>query len=53
VVYGVFNVYMNPQRNRILVEDEESLDLENGKITEDNIMSFIIWHSGSWYKKVN
>ena len=41
-VYGIVEVYMNPQRNRILVS-------ENKFITEDNIMSFIVWLVGKWY----
>ena len=41
-VYGNVAVYMNPQRNRILVS-------ENKFINEDNIMSFIVWLVGKWY----
>lgn len=35
-------VKMNPQKNRILVT-------ENNTINEDNIMDFIVWKSGIWY----
>ena len=41
---GTFEVYMNPQRNRIL------LDVESESVNENSIMSFIVWHSGDWYK---
>lgn len=41
-IFGDVTVCMNPQRNRILVS-------KNEEITEDNIMSFIIWHSGEWW----
>lgn len=66
-VYGNFNVYMNPQCNRILVENEDGSDLERlslntipnsssklvykSPINEDTIISFIVWHGGDWYLK--
>jgi hypothetical protein len=45
--YGNVNVYMNPQRNRILVINNNN----NKHISEDNILNFIIWSSGDWYLK--
>ena len=64
-VFGIFNVYMNPQRNRILVKNEDYSELEtfvhNGyenlssiicyksPVNENTIMSYIIWHTGDWY----
>jgi len=64
-VFGNFIVYMNPQKNRILVKDENGERLEsqsfNGfvnsstvtvyksPVNEDTIMSFIVWHTGGWY----
>ena len=42
VVFGDVDVWMNPQRNRVLVS-------ENKTINEDNIMSYIVWHTGEWY----
>lgn len=44
-VYGIVNVHMNPQRNRIIVSD-------NKYINEDNILSFIIWLVGEWFLKL-
>jgi hypothetical protein len=41
-VFGDVDVWMNPQRNRILVS-------KNNDINEDNIMSYIFWHTGEWY----
>lgn len=41
-VFGNVNVWMNPERNRILVS-------ENPTINEDNIMSYIVWCAGEWY----
>ena len=41
-VFGDVDVWMNPQRNRILVS-------KNNTINEDNIMSYIIWHTGDWF----
>jgi len=62
LVYGEFNVYMNPQRNGILVKNTDDSDLEyalyNGcstvyvnksPINENTIMSFIIGNYGEWY----
>lgn len=43
-VYGNVIVRMNPQRNRILVS-------ENKSITEQNILTFILWATGEWYVK--
>lgn len=40
---GVYEVYMNPQRNRIL------LNAESESVNEESIMGFIVWHSGDWY----
>jgi hypothetical protein len=41
---GTYEVYMSQQGNRILVDPE-------GKyVKEDNIMGFIVWHAGDWYK---
>jgi len=42
--YKTVDVWMNPQRNRIIIS-------ENDKLNEDNIISFMLWHSGSWFKK--
>lgn len=39
---GTVDVYMNPNRNRIIVSDNET-------INENNIMSFIIMYNGEWY----
>lgn len=66
-VFGNYIVYMNQQRNRILVKNEDGTELEtypfNGfensstiivyksPINEDTIISYIIWHSGDWYLK--
>ncbi len=47
-IVGSYNVYMNPQRNRVLVEPT---DKNNNHIDESNIHSYIIWHYGSWYIK--
>ncbi len=41
---GNYDVYMSQQGNRILV------DKESEYVTENNIMGFIVWHSGDWYK---
>lgn len=41
-ILGDVDVWMNPNRNRILVSD-------NDNINEDNIMSYIVWYSGDWY----
>lgn len=41
-VYGYVDVWMNLQRNRILVSDNKNMN-------EDNIMDHIIWNSGEWY----
>jgi hypothetical protein len=41
-VFGDVDVYMNSQKNRIIVS-------ENDVINEENIMSYIIWHTGIWY----
>jgi hypothetical protein len=43
--HGLFknvDVYMNPQKNRILVS-------KNDSINESNIISFMLWHPGDWY----
>lgn len=47
-ILGSYNVYMNPQRNRVLVEP---VNKENNDINESNIHSYIIWHYGFWYIK--
>ena len=44
-VYGNVDVYMNPQRNRIIVSD-------NKDITEQNILTFVFWATGDWYLKM-
>ena len=44
-VYGSVLVKMNPQRNRIIVSG-------NSSINEENIMGFIVWHSSEWYLKL-
>jgi len=41
-VFGDVDVWMNGQRNRILVS-------KNDEINESNIMSYIIWYVGNWY----
>jgi hypothetical protein len=41
-VFGDVDVWMNQQKNRILVS-------ENNTIKEDNIMEYIIWYTGEWY----
>ena len=43
IVFGVVNVNMNPQGNRLIVTKNETMN-------ENNIMSYIIWLSGKWYK---
>lgn len=43
---GRYKVYMNPQRNRILVEWFYG---KEGTINEKNIEGFILWNSGNWY----
>jgi hypothetical protein len=64
-VYGDYNVFMNPNGNRILVLNSDGTDLEHticnefensdtiivykSPINENTIMSFIIWHIGEWY----
>lgn len=42
--YGVVDVNMNPQRNRILVS-------KNEYITEENILTFVFRASGEWFLK--
>jgi hypothetical protein len=51
VTCGTYNVQMNSQRNRIMVEPVYSSD-GTPYINEDTIMDFIIWHAGDWYKKI-
>ena len=41
---GTYEVYMSPQGNRILLKKESE------HVTENNIMGFIVWHAGDWYK---
>lgn len=41
-VFGDVDVWMNPQKNRILVSQNEN-------INEGNIITYIVWHSGEWY----
>jgi hypothetical protein len=64
-VYGDYNVFMNPNGNRILVTNSDDTDLEciacnefensnsvivyKSPINENTIMSFIVWHTGEWY----
>lgn len=43
-IYGVIDVNMNPQRNRILVS-------KNEYITEENILTFVFRASGEWFLK--
>lgn len=43
-VYGNVNVWMNPQKNRILVS-------ENDNIKEKNILTFMFCASGEWWIK--
>lgn len=43
--YGNADVYMNPQKNRILVENTKNFG-------EDIIMNEIVWDRGKWFKKV-
>lgn len=43
-IYGNIDVWMNPQRNRILVSKNEG-------VNEDNIMSFMTHFVGEWYVK--
>jgi hypothetical protein len=38
--HGIISVWMNPQRNRILVKPSH---------LEDSVMNFIIWCGGEWY----
>ena len=42
-VYGEADVYMNPQKNRILVDSKYK------DINENNICNYIIWGYGEWY----
>jgi hypothetical protein len=42
VVFGIVDVYMNPQGNRLIVS-------KNDHINENNIMSYIIWLTGKWF----
>lgn len=42
--YGTVDVWMNPQLNRILCSLSDNFN-------EDNIINFMIWHSGKWYVK--
>lgn len=64
-VHGDYNVFMNPNGNRILVTNPDGTDLERvsynefknsstvivykSPINEDTIMSFILWHTGEWF----
>ena len=41
-IFGNVDVQMNGNGNRIIVSS-------NKDITEENIMGFIIWHTGDWY----
>jgi len=55
--FGDYAVYMNPQRNRILVDPIKKICsvLINGKdegITEEKILGFICNYPTIWYKKV-
>lgn len=43
-IYGDVDVEMNPQRNVIMVNP-----IDNEHINENNIMDFIVWHTGTWY----
>lgn len=45
-VYGIYYVYMNMQRNRVLVKP---LGIRSN-ITEDNIFSFMLLHRGQWWQ---
>lgn len=47
-LYKDVDVFMNPQKNRILVSGNEYVRED---INEDNIMTFIIWVNGDWYLK--
>lgn len=49
---GIFNVYMNPQRNRIFVSCDKDSDKDSSSLfNENSVMEFIIWHPGDWYIK--
>lgn len=50
---GSYKVKLNPQLNRIIVNaiNDEKDNLEN--INENNIMDFIMWKGGIWYKLNN
>jgi hypothetical protein len=45
-VWGDVIVQMNPQRNRIFVT-------ENEHINENNIMTYIVWATGTWLKDLS
>ena len=53
--FGTFSVYMNPQKNSILVYKkikdkwEQSFRSSDTDISSDNILSFVVWAAGDWF----
>ena len=53
-VYGIFIIAMNPQENRIYVEQEiaayPNWTVIPPQFNEDKILSLLFWDCGEWYE---
>lgn len=45
-IYGDYKVRMNPQQNRVYIDQDVTRDDE---MTEDKIMKMLVWDCGDWY----